>query len=63
MLVILRGNKPYMIEKMIYTEHSLAKDLQDTPINEYIPEWKKVKNELKNANKVNSSKKPSFKNF
>ena len=62
-LAILRGNKPYMLEKMIYTEHSLAKELKDSPINEYIPEWQKVKNELKNINKVKKSNKPSFKNF
>lgn len=48
---------------MNFTEHSLAKGLKDTPINEYIPEWKKVKNEVKNINKVKNSKKPSFKNF
>lgn len=63
LLVILRGNKPYIIEKMIYTEHSLAKDLRDISINEYIPNWKKIKNEFKSINKIKKSNKLSFKDF
>ena len=63
MLVILRGNKPYMLDKMIYTEHPLAKELKDTPINEYVPEWKRVKEEIRKMNKIKKSNKPSFKNF
>lgn len=52
-----------MLEKMIYTEHSLAKDLRDIPINEYIPNWKKIKNEFKSINKIKKSNKLSFKDF
>jgi len=63
LIVFLKANKPYLIEKMIYTEHPLAKGLKDTPINEYIPEWQKVKKEIKNEIKIKKKKKPSFKNF
>ena len=34
LIIILRGNKPYMIDKKIYTEHHLAKELKDNVINE-----------------------------
>ena len=62
-LAILRGNKPYMLEKMIYTEHSLAKELKDSSINEYIPEWQKLKKEIKKEIQPKRNIKPSFKNF
>lgn len=35
MLVVIRGNKPLLLDKMVYTEHPLAKHLQDSLINEY----------------------------
>lgn len=63
LIVILRGNKPYRLEKMIYTEHPLAKGLKDSPINEYIPEWKQIKNNIKNMAKNKKNKKKSFKGF
>ena len=63
MVVILRGNKPYLIDKKIYTEHTLAKDLRDIPINEYIPSWQKRKNEFENIGKIKKSNKMSFKDF
>ena len=28
----IRGNKPLMLNKMIYTEHKLAKQLKDIPV-------------------------------
>lgn len=62
MIIILRGNKPYLIDKKIYTEHTLAKELQENPVNEYIPEWKRVKKEIPNI-KINKSNRVSFKNF
>ena len=43
LLVNIRGNKPIILEKMIYTEHSLAKKLQDVSVNEYNPNWNKPK--------------------
>ncbi len=45
LLVNLRGNKPLLLDKMIYTEHPLASELKDNPISEYMPSWNK-KNEM-----------------
>ncbi len=45
MVVILRGNKPYMIEKMMYKEHSLAKELKEESVNDYKPDWDNFKKE------------------
>ena len=39
LLVNIRGNKPLMLNKMIYTEHKLAKQLKDVPVNNYKPNW------------------------
>lgn len=50
LLVNIRGNKPLMLEKMIYTEHPLAGKLKDMPISTYKPNWDK-KNLLDNSNK------------
>lgn len=41
LLVNIRGNKPLLLNKMIYTEHELAKKLKDVPISEYKPNWNK----------------------
>lgn len=41
LLVNLRGNKPLLLDKMIYTEHPLAKKLKDSYIFEYKPNWTK----------------------
>lgn len=38
-MVILRGNKPLQLDKMIYKEHPLANKLKDSPISEYHPKW------------------------
>ena len=43
LLVNIRGNKPLMLNKMIYTEHKLAKQLKDVPVNSYKPNWSKEK--------------------
>ncbi|WP_082990380.1 VirD4-like conjugal transfer protein, CD1115 family [Thermoanaerobacter sp. YS13] len=40
-IVILRGQKPLLVEKMDYTRHPLAKEIKPTPITDYIPEWAK----------------------
>ena len=32
-----------MLNKMIYTEHKLAKQLKDVPVNSYKPNWNKEK--------------------
>lgn len=53
LLVILRGNKPLLLDKMIYTEHPLAKKLKNSSIYDYKPNWTKNKN---NAEKVEKPK-------
>lgn len=45
LLVNIRGNKPLMLNKMIYTEHKLAKQLKDVPVNSYKPNWNIIKEE------------------
>lgn len=59
LLVNIRGNKPLMLNKMIYTEHKLAKQLKDVPVNNYKPNWsteKVVKNSDKIINKDTEGK-------
>lgn len=46
LIINLRGNKPILLNKVIYTEHTLAKELKDSQIEDYNPKW--IKN---NANK------------
>ena len=41
LIVNIRGNKPLLLDKMLYKEHSLYKKLKDNPISEYIPRWVK----------------------
>ena len=41
LLVNLRGNKPLLLDKIIYTDHPLSKELKDSPISEYNPNWTK----------------------
>lgn len=54
LLMVLRGNKPLLLDKVIYTEHSLAKKLKDSSIYDYTPNWTKSNNSVK---KVFQSKK------
>lgn len=59
LLVNIRGNKPLLLEKMIYTEHELAKKLQDVSVSEYKPDWNKnnaVKNVVKEVSKNENNK-------
>ncbi|TCO68232.1 VirD4-like conjugal transfer protein, CD1115 family [Caldanaerobacter subterraneus] len=70
-IVILRGQKPLLVEKMDYTKHPLSREIKPVPITEYIPEWAKeetrepepkpvdeLKNELKKEHKNESANKP-----
>lgn len=41
LIVNLRGNKPLLLDKMMYKEHPLAKKLKDSPVSEYNPKWVK----------------------
>jgi type IV secretion system protein VirD4 len=43
LLVNIRGNKPLLLEKMVYTEHELSNQLKDVSVNEYKPIWNKNK--------------------
>ena len=59
LLVNIRGNKPLMLDKMIYTEHPLSPKLKDVPISSYKPNWnteKVVKNNSKIINKDTEEK-------
>lgn len=42
LIVNLRGNKPLLLDKVIYTEHKLYPKLTDSSIMEYIPNWTKI---------------------
>lgn len=39
LLVLIRGNNPLLLDKVIYTEHKVAKKLKDSPITKYKPIW------------------------
>lgn len=39
LMAIFRGHKPLLLKKIIYTEHPLAKKLQDVSVLTYIPDW------------------------
>lgn len=41
LLVNIRGNKPLLLDKVIYKEHPLAIKLKDSPISKYNPKWTK----------------------
>lgn len=41
LIVNLRGNKPLLLDKVIYTEHPLSKNLKDSSISDYTPKWTK----------------------
>ena len=49
LLANLRGNKPIILDKIIYTEHLLAKKLKDESVLNYNPKW--IKN-ISNVEKV-----------
>ena len=50
LIVNLRGNKPLLLDKMMYKEHPLAKKLKDSPVSSYNPKW------VKNLPKKESAK-------
>lgn len=39
LLVNLRGNKPLLLDKMMYKEHPIANKLKDSSISDYNPKW------------------------
>lgn len=52
LIVSLRGNKPLLLDKVIYKEHPLAKKLKDDSVSNYNPTW------TKNYNTHESKEKP-----
>lgn len=74
LLVIIRGNKPLLLNKMIYTEHELAKNLEDVSISKYAPIWNKnmgskkiiqasLKENVKENTKIEKKQELTFYNF
>lgn len=69
LIVNLRGNKPILLDKMIYKEHQLANQLQDNPISRYNPKWVKsishkvVKQEKDIEKSANKKEKISWTTF
>ncbi|KHD38165.1 conjugal transfer protein TraG [Clostridium acetobutylicum] len=49
-ILILRGQKPIMLQKMDYTKHRLSKFLRSIKVSDYTPEWP---HKLKNKNRSN----------
>lgn len=72
LLVNIRGNKPILLDKMIYTEHELASKLEENSVTEYNPIWNKnnlknskiiFKNEIKKEEKNKENQEITFDNF
>ena len=68
LLVNLRGNKPLLLDKIIYKEHPLFNKLNDSPINEYNPKWvknipEKVQVKEKTIEKIEKKEKLGWHNF
>ena len=68
LLVNLRGNKPLLLDKMMYKEHPLAKKLKDSLISDYKPKWtknfpEKVIVKEKKVEKTEESEKLSWDTF
>ena len=72
LLVNIRGNKPILLDKMIYTEHKLASKLEEISVTEYNPIWNKnnlknskiiSKNEIKKEEKNKENQEITFENF
>lgn len=62
LLVNIRGNKPLLLDKIIYKEHPLSKKLKDSPITDYNPKWTKppMPKKLKQDNDKQDKKKPKI---
>ena len=65
LLITIRGNKPLLLDKIIYKDHPIAKNLKDSPITDYYPKWakssqKQVHNKNNTCGKIISKKKPKI---
>lgn len=69
LIVNLRGNKPLLLDKVMYTEHELSNNLQDSLISDYTPKWTKNNAEVikvepvKKKDEENKKEKISWENF
>ncbi len=69
LLVNLRGNKPLLLDKIIYKDHPLSKKLKDSPVSDYNPKWvknvsEKTPTKKKNIEKeIKNKEKMSWDNF
>lgn len=71
LIVNLRGNKPLLLDKVMYTEHELSNKLQDSLISDYNPKWTKNNAEViipkttkqKEKTEENKKEKISWENF
>lgn len=70
LIVNLRGNKPLLLDKVIYTEHPLSKKLKDSFISDYKPNWTKnppdkikIKEKKKEQQQSDHKEKLSWDNF
>ena len=70
LIVNLRGNKPLLLDKVIYTEHPLSKKLKDSLISDYKPNWTKnhpekihIKEKIKEKETPKDKEKLSWDNF
>lgn len=72
LIVNLRGNKPLLLDKVIYTEHPLSKKLKDSFISDYKPNWIKnhpdkikikIKEKKKEQQQSDHKEKLSWDNF
>ena len=65
LIVNIRGNKPLLLDKMIYTEHPLSKKLKDISVSNYKPNWNdniqvETKSKIEKAPKKNISNDDDF---
>lgn len=56
LLVILRGNKPLLLDKMIYKTHPLSNKLKDSSIYDYIPTWTRYNENKKEDTRIVETK-------
>lgn len=68
LILHIKGNKPLLLDKIIYKEHPLYKKLKDSPICEYNPKWvknipEKVQIKEKTVEKAPKKEKLGWHNF
>ena len=61
LIVNIRGNKPLLLDKMIYTEHPLSKKLKDASVSNYKPNWDDNKS-IENKSKIEKTPKKDISN-